>query len=66
MTGRKFGINEIGKREDVKVWQCETCDDFHIKAGNVLLTFNKAEFAEFVNETWNCFYENEFSLSIPN
>ncbi len=66
MTIRKFGIDEIGKRENVGVWKCQTCDKFHVKAGKVLLTFNREEFAEFVNETWNCFYEKEFDLSIPN
>jgi ribosomal protein L37AE/L43A len=66
MTIRKFGIDEIGKREDVKVWKCETCDDFHVKAGNVLLTFTREEFASFVDDTWSCFYEKEFSLSLAN
>jgi ribosomal protein L37AE/L43A len=66
MTIRKFGIDEIGKREDVKVWKCETCDDFHVKAGNVLLTFTREEFALFVDETWNCFYEKEFDLGLTN
>lgn len=62
MTIRKFGIDEIGKKENVKVWRCETCDDFHVKAGNVLLNFTREEFAEFVNDSWNCFYEKGFQL----
>jgi ribosomal protein L37AE/L43A len=66
MTVSKFGIDEIGKREDVKVWKCETCDEFHVKAGNVLLTFTPQEFSEFVNKTWNCFYEKEFDLALTH
>ena len=59
MTIRKYGIDEIGKREDVNVWFCESCDSYHIKAGNTVLTFNKQEFSDFVNETWNCYYDQE-------
>ena len=56
----------MGKREDIKIWKCESCQEFHIKAGSVLLTFTSHEFAEFVNETWNCFYEKEFELAFVN
>lgn len=66
MTVRKFGIDEIGKQESVSVWKCDSCEEFHLRAGNVLLTFTKDEFADFVNDTWNCFYEREFNLSIAN
>ena len=66
MTVSKFGIDEIGKREDVNVWKCKTCNEFHVKAGNVLLTFTREEFAEFVNESWNCYYEKEFDLALTN
>ena len=66
MTIRKFGIDEKGQRESVKVWRCETCDEFHVKAGNDLLTFTPSEFAEFVNETWNCYYEKEFDFALTN
>lgn len=66
MTVRKFGIDEIGKKEKTSVWKCDTCEDFHIRAGNVLLSFTREEFADFVNDSWNCFYEKEFDLSIAN
>ncbi len=59
MTIRKYGIDEIGKREEVSVWFCDSCDCYHIKAGNTVLTFNREEFSEFVNDTWNCFYDQE-------
>ena len=66
MTITKFRKNEIRKEKSVNVWKCNSCEEFHLKAGNVLLTFSKEEFADFVNDTWNCFYDKEFKLSLAN
>lgn len=62
-------INLCSKAEkevkgSVNVWFCESCTSYHIKAGSVILTFSKEEFSEFVNETWNCFYDNEEIIAI--
>ena len=58
MTTKKFNEHETGQRAEVGVWYCESCQDFHIKAGNVLLTFTKAEFSDFSNSVFNCYSES--------
>lgn len=45
----KHNISEVG------VWYCENCLSFHIKAGEVLLTFTKAEFGEFSHAVFDCY-----------
>lgn len=55
MTSKKFtgqgsnGISVVG------VWYCENCASFHIKAGEILLTFTKSEFAAFSNRVFDCY-----------
>jgi hypothetical protein len=58
MTIRNFSEHETGERADVGVWFCEACERFHIKAGNVLLTFDREEFSEFTNSVYDCFTAN--------
>ncbi len=54
------------ERTDLGVWRCKDCEKFHVKAGKVLLTFTREEFSDFVNKTWDCFYGQEFDLSLTN
>ena len=63
MTIKKFGIDEMGKREDIGVWYCENCVQYHVKAGNVLLSFDRQEFSEFVTSAWDCYYGQSFDLA---
>ena len=63
MTIKKFGVDEMGKREHVGVWHCEHCDEYHVKAGDVLLSFDRQEFSDFVASAWDCFYGQQFDLS---
>lgn len=46
----------MGKHERVGVWHCDHCEQFHVKAGNVLLSFDREEFSEFVGSAWDCYY----------
>ncbi len=62
----KLRIDETVQKEGVEVWHCEACNVFHVRAGDVVLGFSRDEFAEFVNETWNCFYDKEFSSAPVN
>lgn len=66
MTIKKFGIDEMGKQENIGVWFCEHCEQFHLKAGNVLLSFDRQEFSEFVGSAWDCYYGQEFNLAAIN
>jgi len=63
MTIRRFGVDKVGSEENVSVWFCDECSLYHLKAGNMVLTFEKDEFSELVNETWNCFYAQENSAT---
>ncbi len=55
-------LSELSQKEATKVWFCDGCSSYHIKTGSTVLTFDKQEFSEFVNETWNCFYDQEESI----
>jgi hypothetical protein len=67
MTVKKFGIDEIGKHEStVGVWFCDHCEQFHVKAGNVLLSFNRDEFSDFVGSAWDCYYSQQFDVAAVN
>lgn len=54
-------LKKIERIENGKicVWFCENYDSFHLKAGSEVLTFNREEFSDFVDETRSCFYERE-------
>lgn len=58
MTIRNFSEHETDERADVGVWFCQACERFHIKAGDVLLTFDREEFSEFANSVCDCFTTN--------
>lgn len=58
MTIRSFSKNETGKLADLGVWYCESCESFHIKAGNLLLTFDRQEFSEFAHSVCDCYSAN--------
>ncbi len=62
MTNRRYGVSSAVSKKDVSVWFCDECTLYHLKAGRMVLTFEKDEFSEFVNETWNCYYERENSV----
>ncbi len=64
MTVNKFEKSVECKRENVCVWFCDGCNFYHIKAGNIVLTFDSEEFSDFVNETWDCFYSNRESTFV--
>ena len=49
-------------RQTLKIWCCERCEAVHFKAGNVLLNFTKAEFAE-LTYSINDVFQNEFGSS---
>jgi len=44
----------VSEKRDACVWYCRNCAKFHIKAGEVLLTFDKEEFADFSNSVFDC------------
>jgi Zn-finger protein len=58
--------NKKKEQTDVGVWRCKDCGKFHIKSEKHLLTFTREEFSDFVNKTWDCFYEQAFDLSAVN
>lgn len=49
MTIQNFSEHKTESSADVGVWHCEKCASFHIKAGDVLLTFTRPEFGSFSN-----------------
>lgn len=55
MTLKKFTGHDEDAISEVGVWYCENCASFHIKAGEVLLTFTKTEFAAFSNTVFDCY-----------
>lgn len=55
MTFRDFKDHANRNISEVGVWYCENCLSFHIKAGEVLLTFTKAGFGEFSNAVFDCY-----------
>jgi hypothetical protein len=56
MTIRDFneGMKQNGI-SDVGVWYCENCLSFHVKAGEILLTFTRAEFESFSNAVFDTY-----------
>jgi len=57
MTLKKFTGHAEDNISEVGVWYCENCASFHIKAGEILLTFTKTEFAAFSNTIFDCYSE---------
>jgi len=57
MTLKKFTGHAENTISEVGVWYCENCTSFHIKAGEILLTFTKNEFAAFSNTIFDCYSE---------
>lgn len=53
----KSGAN--GARQNLQVWCCGNCEAVHFKAGNVLLNFSRAEFAELTHAVMDI-YRREF------
>lgn len=54
MEFKNFINHENGVRAEVGVWHCESCACFHVKAGDVLLTFSLTEFMNFSNAVLDC------------
>jgi hypothetical protein len=42
------------EKREAGVWFCSNCAKFHIKVGELLLTFDKEEFANFSNSVFDC------------
>lgn len=40
-------VENCGKRENLKIWHCESCRSFHFRVGEILLTFSPKEFVDF-------------------
>jgi hypothetical protein len=57
MTLKKFTGHAEDDISEVGVWYCENCASFHIKAGEILLTFTKTEFAAFSDTIFDCYSE---------
>lgn len=55
MTLKRIKSHASHDVSEVGVWHCSHCASFHVKAGEVLLTFSKAEFAAFSNTVFNCY-----------
>lgn len=54
--------NYQGAQQNLQVWSCENCQSVHFKAGNVLLNFSKAEFAELTHAVLEIFQKDYGSL----
>ena len=52
-------FNKNNETQKLQIWCCENCEAVHFKAGNVLLNFSKAEFAELAYNV-NDVYQDEF------
>lgn len=39
----------------MQVWRCASCGCFHLRAGQVLMTFTPEEFASFTQEIIECY-----------
>lgn len=48
-----------GATQTLQIWCCGNCEAVHLKAGNVLLNFTKAEFAEMTYAV-NDVFQSEF------
>lgn len=48
-------VNERGAGEGVRVWRCESCSCFHLRAGEMLLTLTPEEFEVFTREVADCY-----------
>lgn len=55
MTFKKFSDHAKGNISEVGVWYCDNCSSFHVKAGEVLLTFTRDEFAAFSSAVFDCY-----------
>jgi hypothetical protein len=43
---------------NLKIWFCESCDCYHIKINEMLLTLDSHEFASLFNEIIDCYYSS--------
>jgi len=43
--------------DDITLWYCEECHAFHIKAGQMTLTFEGHEFASFLDLATDAYWE---------
>ena len=55
MTIRNLSDHSAHQAAEVGVWFCPDCKSFHVKAGEVLLTFTKAEFGSFSSAVFDCY-----------
>lgn len=40
---------------NTQVWRCRECDCFHVRAGEVLLTFTPQDFERFAHDVTECY-----------
>ena len=58
MVIQNYSEQKPEKRAPVGVWFCDGCQCFHVKAGAVLLTFDRDEFADFSDSVFDCYSTN--------
>ncbi len=66
MTIRNQDGHENGKITDVCLWFCQGCNGFHIKAGEILLTFDRLEFSEFTHSVCDCYTANASPVELAS
>lgn len=52
-------LNHEDAKQNLQVWCCDNCQAVHFKAGNVLLNFSRAEFADLTHAVMEI-YQQEF------
>ncbi len=55
MTAFPAEDHDTGLRSGFNVWRCCSCHCFHLKAGDMLLTFTPKEYAVFTQAVVDCY-----------
>lgn len=55
MTITDHRTDDAAATAKVDIWRCEDCHCFHVRAGEVLLTFTSEEFKTFLRAAGRCF-----------
>lgn len=55
MTITDHRTDEAAAAARVDIWRCEGCQRFHVRAGEVLLTFTPDEFESFLRAAGRCY-----------
>ncbi|MCP9496732.1 MAG: hypothetical protein MSG64_20035 [Pyrinomonadaceae bacterium MAG19_C2-C3] len=54
------------ERAGWRVWRCDACRLFHIKAGGVLLTFTPEEYEAFTHAVAGCYFGGACAQAAPD